>query len=113
MNWAKNDILYLSFSNMLSYKSYNDKNDKEYKTEIFNTGLYRSDNDSALVNSSYVWFLSIDPIMKYPASDSLAMQLLRKKESINSLTRTFDNLIKNEKYYTAAVETIRLSIYNK
>lgn len=96
MNWAKNDILYYSFGLFMNYYWVNVKRHKEYETEIFNTGLFPR-NDSVIGNSSYIWFLSQYPIMKYSAIDSIAMQLLRKKNIRNSFSRTFDNLIKNEK----------------
>ena len=97
MNWAKNDILYSSFSFFMNYFWVNNKKHKEYNTEIFNTGLFLRDDDSAIANSNYIWFLSQYPIMKYSAADSTATQFMKKKEIINSFTYAFDNLIKNEK----------------
>ena len=95
MRWAKDDVLYSSFSFFMNYFAINDKKHKEYRTEIFNTGLFPND-DSAIINSNYIWFLSQYPFMKYYAADSVAMELF-KKDIKNSFTRTFDNLIKNEK----------------
>ena len=94
--WAKNDVLYYSFNLFMNYFSINRSKYKEYETEIFNTGLFPLD-DSAIGNSSYIWFLSQYPIMKYSAADSAAMRLIREHDIKDSFVRTFDNLIKNEK----------------
>ena len=96
MNWERNYILYSSFGLFMNYFWINNKSHKEYNTEIFNSGLFTR-NDSAIVNSIYIWFLSEYPIMKYSAADSVDMQLLGKHDIKNAFARIFDELMKNEK----------------
>lgn len=96
MSWERNYILYNSFSLFMNYFAINAKTHKEYKAEIFNSGLFSRDN-SAISNSIYIWFLSQYPIMKYSAADSIAMQLIKKHQIKDSFAWAISNLMKNEK----------------
>lgn len=97
IKWAKNDIIYSNSNFLIDYKFFLTNNNIPLTDSLFNSELFPTDNEQALISSMfgvYLWHYAHD---KYIQNNSIVKELLRKGKTFEAYRLCINNIMQEEK----------------